>query len=263
MTRHLPDPARRTAARLLPPLAAAVLAMLAGACAGGTEVPGAGFPVAPTALAPAAAREEDRSPAPRTAGLFGRVETAASPRAFSRGRRALAQVVDELADDGEDCEPSFWRRCDIGEWRRFVAGLAGKDRRDQLEAVNWYVNRARYVTDSRNYGVADHWATAGELFDRGGDCEDYVIVKYASLRALGVPAEDMRVVVVIDTRRRLGHAVLVVRVDGRDHVLDNQSPRVERADAVQVYRPIYALNERGGWLYRSREAVASVAELGD
>ena len=76
----------------------------------------------------------------------------------------------------------------LRDWSRLLARLAREPRREQLRAVNLFVNRWPYRPDQDTYGRRDHWATPLEFFANSGDCEDYAIAKYVSLRRLGVPA---------------------------------------------------------------------------
>ena len=91
------------------------------------------------------------------------------------------------------------------------------------------------------------------MFRRGGDCEDYVIAKYLSLRAIGVPARDMRVLILHDSRRNLAHAVLLLLQNDRTLVLDNLYQIIMTWEAVRgFYRPLYSLNEDSAWIYTDR-----------
>ena len=57
----------------------------------------------------------------------------------------------------------------------------------------------RYISDMAQHGVPGLWSGALATFSRGqGDCEDYAIAKYVILRAAGVPAEDLRIMLVRD-----------------------------------------------------------------
>ena len=85
---------------------------------------------------------------------------------------------------------------------------------------------------------------------KNGDCEDYAIAKYFSLRWLGLKPEDMRILVLHDMNLRVAHAVLVVYHRGRALILDNQVRGVVEADAIRHYRPIYSINEQHWWLHR-------------
>jgi predicted transglutaminase-like cysteine proteinase len=92
-------------------------------------------------------------------------------------------------------------------------------RRKKIEAVNDYMNKVAFVPDSKNYGEKDHWATPMEFLARGGDCEDYAVAKYVSLRALGIPKDKMRIAIVNDEVMRMPHAVLIVYDRGQAMVL--------------------------------------------
>ena len=98
--------------------------------------------------------------------------------------------------------------------------------------------------------MRDYWATPKQFFDRNGDCEDYAISKYISLRNLGLPVEDMRIVVLNDLNLKIAHAMLVVYLDGEALVLDNQITQVINARRIRHYKPIYSINERNWWLHR-------------
>ncbi|MGI9499631.1 MAG: transglutaminase-like cysteine peptidase, partial [Geminicoccaceae bacterium] len=76
-----------------------------------------------------------------------------------------------------------------------------------------------------------------------GDCEDYAIMKYVSLRQLGFEAEQMRLVVVRDVLRDLAHAVLAVHVDQEVFILDNLFQAVLPQHMVNQYLPYYSVNE--------------------
>ncbi len=168
------------------------------------------------------------------------VLTAKWEQALARHRQSLAEAA--CGETGRGCE--------VSDWRRFLAGLVDRPMGEQLARVNRYMNGFRYVTDRRNWGRDDYWAAPQELFRRGGDCEDYVIAKYLSLRALGVPAAAMRVVVLHDLGRDQPHAVLVVLGDGEAHVLDNLYRRVMTwRDLRRNYVPLYSLNEDTAWVH--------------
>ena len=168
---------------------------------------------------------------------------------FSKWRGAMARNLEE-ARVPDDCEPGVFTRCDAQEWHRFLDDIAGRQRRDQLDAVNHEMNRRSYILDPRNWGVPDYWATPRQFFRKHGDCEDYAIAKYLSLRALGVPIEDMRIVVLQDLNLGIPHAVLVVYLGEEAFVLDNQIRQVVSAKQIFHYKPVYSINETAWWLHR-------------
>ncbi len=92
-----------------------------------------------------------------------------------------------------------------------------------------------------------------EFFDRGGDCEDYAIAKYISLRALGIPAERLRVVVVYDRKIREDHAILVITAPDGIKVLDSNRKRViDWEESSKRYSPYYSVNEQDVWIHNSK-----------
>jgi predicted transglutaminase-like cysteine proteinase len=89
-----------------------------------------------------------------------------------------------------------------------------------LVRINVDVNRTvRAVTDAEHWGVSDRWDFPT---DGVGDCEDIQIERRRRLTALGYPAKAMRMAVVVNPEGE-GHAVLVVRTDRGDLVLDNRT----------------------------------------
>lgn len=62
---------------------------------------------------------------------------------------------------------------------------------------------------------------------KSGDCEDFALTKRRALIAQGVPASALSMATAL-TREGEGHAVLVVRTDGGDYVLDNRTDRLVR-----------------------------------
>ena len=140
-------------------------------------------------------------------------------------------------------------------WSRLLHSLDGAPTAVQLREVNRFVNGWHYRTDADNYGRSDYWATPLEFFHRSGDCEDYVIAKYRSLRELGIPAERLRMVVVQDLVRDLPHAVLAVYQGDAVYILDNLTPAVLRQEQVGNYLPYYSVNESARWAHTAPDAV--------
>ena len=88
-----------------------------------------------------------------------------------------------------------------------------------------------------------------------GDCEDFAIAKYFTLRKLGWSIEDLRVVVLRDLNLRSPHAILVAYLDGVAYALDNQLQRVVPTTVIYHYRPYYSLNEDAWWLHSGHTGV--------
>ncbi|MDR3358537.1 MAG: transglutaminase-like cysteine peptidase [Desulfovibrio sp.] len=126
---------------------------------------------------------------------------------------------------------------------------------DLLRFVTKFWNSWPYKEDIVNWGVEDYWEIPAEFLQRSGDCEDYAIIKYFTLKELGIPPEDMRIVVVRDTIRNLGHAVLIVYMQNDAYVLDNLSNVVLSNTRFRHYSPQYSVNEFGRWAHlKGRQA---------
>jgi predicted transglutaminase-like cysteine proteinase len=168
--------------------------------------------------------------------------------AFPQWVQALErQIRDRMVDPA--CEGTGRRGCELRDWRAFLESVRGLPVREQLARVNRYGNDHPYVLDIDNYGREDYWAIPREFLPRGGDCEDFVLAKYFSLRLLGYTVDELRVVVVQDTNLRVPHAVLAVARAGDTWILDNQVQQVRSHRDIVHYAPVYSINDRQWWLH--------------
>jgi predicted transglutaminase-like cysteine proteinase len=92
-----------------------------------------------------------------------------------------------------------------------------------IVAVNRRVNtRIKPITDKDHWGLLDRW----EFPDDGmGDCEDFQLLKRRLLVERGLPRRAMRMTVVIDELGE-GHAVLTIRTDRGNYILDNKTSAI-------------------------------------
>ncbi len=183
--------------------------------------------------------------------LFGAREIRGANFApFPKWTGLIERQVNEHVLYNGPCSARRFNRCHLAEWRALLKDLQGKERRAQVEAVNQFMNRAPYIIDPINYRVSDYWATPMQFLNKDGDCEDYAIAKYISLRELGFPTEMLRIVVLDDLNLGIAHAVLAVYLEGEAFILDNQISHVVSAARIRHYRPIYSINEEYWWLHR-------------
>ena len=151
-----------------------------------------------------------------------------------------------------DCKEKVFNKCHFDKWTEFLKTLEGKDKMTQISEVNAFMNKARYITDPVNWGVKDYWATPGEFMAKFGDCEDYSISKFVSLKLLGFDDNDMRVVAVKDMNLKVGHAILAVYIDGKPYILDNQIKQVVDASTIRHYAPVFSINEKYWWRHKPK-----------
>jgi predicted transglutaminase-like cysteine proteinase len=195
------------------------------------------------------------SPARAELPLFG--TTAVESRnlqPFPKWTDMLRRHIEEQGREPGSCEETRFNRCHHQRWTALVESLKGLPLDEQLDRVNVEMNRHRYILDMVNWGVKDYWAAPFQFFRKDGDCEDYAIAKFVTLKLAGVDPARMRVVVLQDLNLRIAHAVLAVFADDRIRILDNQIRQVVDADDIRHYQPMYSINEQAWWLHRAAAA---------
>lgn len=140
----------------------------------------------------------------------------------------------------------------IEAWDELINSNLGKNDSELLWAVNRFFNRQlRFVDDSQNWRQNDYWATPIEALVKGaGDCEDYAIAKYFTLRRLGVPSEKLRITYVKALRYNQAHMVLTYYATpgAMPLVLDNLISEIRPASQRKDLLPVYAFNAEGLYL---------------
>lgn len=175
---------------------------------------------------------------------------------FVRWTTVIARTAEEMArasSGSADCRGPGTASCRYQEWRQFLHSLRGRSRWEQLVAVNGYVNARAYVPDENNWKMQDHWSTPGEFFARSGDCEDFAITKFYSLKHLGWTDDELRIAAVKDLKLGVGHAVLVVFLADTAWLLDNRMGHVTDLETIRHYQPVYSINESHWWVHRKNE----------
>jgi len=185
-----------------------------------------------------------------TAGLrlFGSSEIASTDlMPFPKWTGVLKRDVTHRQTMVKLCGMSHGDDCPLQAWQSVVNTAYGQPFAKMLDVVNSRINSITYITDIVNWGMDDYWETPYEFFSRDGDCEDYAIAKYLTLKMLGVPISAMRVVLLQDNNLNLLHSVLAVEDKGKVYILDNQISQVVRDKDIHHYMPIYSINEQGWW----------------
>jgi len=127
-------------------------------------------------------------------------------------------------------------------WQNLLTELANESESNKLERVNDFFNQVRFIDDIKHWKKKDYWATPVEfLITNGGDCEDFSIAKYYTLKELGVPVEKMNLAYVKALEYNQAHMVLTYYPKPRATplVLDNINgeilPASKRTDLLHVY----------------------------
>lgn len=161
-------------------------------------------------------------------------------------------IDDKLLQEAEQKHNPFAKNRFIDLRDEILGKLHDADEIKKLNAVNTWFNFIPYQSDEKNYGQSDYWASLYEFVARGsGDCEDYVIGKYYTLKALGVDPNKMKFAYVIYQNRQgksISHMVLVYLKTPNPKtkedylILDNNNrkllPASKRPDITKVIRMI-------------------------
>lgn len=140
-------------------------------------------------------------------------------------------------------------------WENLINNDGATDR-EKLEKINSFFNKKIFfVNDADLYGVKDYWATPVEFLSKGaGDCEDFAIAKYFSLKIMGVSEEKIRIAYVKALQQNIFHMVMLYYSDPAaeplilDNLVDSIRPASERRDLL----PIFTFNGDGLWLAQDR-----------
>ena len=157
-------------------------------------------------------------------------------------------------------------------WQRLVrdnkpaGSIAPRAESIRLKQVNDFFNQIPYVSDQQNWGTEDYWATPAEMLGTfGGDCEDYSISKYLSLKEMGVPIEKLRVTYVRAIKLAESHMVLAYypTPDADPLILDNLNGTILPASQRTDLEPVYSFNDDDLWVQggASRKGGASNVRL--
>ncbi len=144
----------------------------------------------------------------------------------------------------------------VKQWQVLMQTAKGLSDQEKLKKVNDFFNyRIKFVDDLRLWNVADYWATPLEFLARGqGDCEDYSIAKYFTLKELGVSEKKMRITYVKALKLNQAHMVLTYYSSPRDIpvVLDNLITEIKLATKRTDLMPVYSFNGMGLWIAKAR-----------
>ena len=140
----------------------------------------------------------------------------------------------------------------IDAWQNLLATQQQGSELERLQVVNRFFNQQlRYTEDIDLWHEVDYWATPIQSLLKGaGDCEDYAIAKYFSLRRMGIASDKLRITYVKALRQNRAHMVLTYYANPQaqplvlDSLMDAIKPASQRTDLL----PVYSFNGEGLWL---------------
>jgi len=140
-------------------------------------------------------------------------------------------------------------------WQSQLAALRNAPDAERLKRINDFFNRQIVFGDDMTiWNQPDYWATPLETLGKGaGDCEDFVIAKYFSLKEVGVAPEKLRLIYV---RAKIGssdavasqaHMVLAyyAKPESEPLVLDNLIGEIRPASRRPDLVPVFSFNSEG------------------
>lgn len=146
----------------------------------------------------------------------------------------------------------------VQQWRDLINQAQGLPESEKIRRVNAFFNRQiAFRDDQEIWRQPDYWATPLETLGRAaGDCEDFSIAKYATLKLLDVPLERMRLIYV---RAQIGgphgslsqaHMVLGYFANTGDEplILDNLVTEIYPASRRTDLYPVFSFNSAGLWV---------------
>jgi predicted transglutaminase-like cysteine proteinase len=155
-------------------------------------------------------------------------------------------------------------------WRDLLTQADSQSDAVKLRRVNDFFNRRiRFGDDSEIWGKLDYWATPLETLGRAeGDCEDFAIAKYVTLKLLGIPSPKLRLTYV---KARIGgpqstivqaHMVLSYypAPDDEPLVLDNLISDIRPASRRNDLTMIFGFNAEGLWVGGATPRAASASQ---
>jgi predicted transglutaminase-like cysteine proteinase len=180
--------------------------------------------------------------------VFGCLAFTQVPRAgeFALSNEILSDIAKKYGDHARQ-RVLFWNNL-IVESRHLAEA-------DKLRKVNEFFNALEFINDIDHWGKEDYWATPLQMLtSNGGDCEDFSIAKYFTLREMGVPAERMRLTYVKALELDQAHMVLTYysTSDAEPLILDNLVADILPSSRRKDLLPVYSFNGNGLWLAKSR-----------
>jgi len=146
-------------------------------------------------------------------------------------------------------------RTRLSEWEELIRSDNSATDMEKLIKVNDFFNRLDFVDDNIHWGQQDYWATPVEfLASDGGDCEDFSLAKYFTLKAMGVNERRLNLTYVKALNLDQAHMVLTYfEVPGEEPlVLDNLVADIKPATQRTDLLPVYSFNGTGLWIAKMR-----------
>lgn len=165
-------------------------------------------------------------------------------------------TLDELILQGAEKKYGSDARIRLLNWQELIRENKSEDNDiKKLEKVNHFFNQLEFISDSEHWQKNDYWATPIEfLASNGGDCEDFSLAKYFTLKQLGVPEAKINLTYVKAWKLNQAHMVLTYYnlPESEPLVLDNIIDEIKLASERTDLLPVYSFNGVGLWISKER-----------
>ncbi len=140
-------------------------------------------------------------------------------------------------------------------WQTLIRNDSSMSDLEKMEKTNTFFNQMQFIDDSILWKKKDYWATPVEFLSKGGgDCEDFSLAKYFTLKALGVAEGKLNLTYVKALQLNQAHMVVTYYATPKavPLVLDNLVATIQPATKRKDLLPVYSFNGLGLWLAKSR-----------
>ncbi len=172
------------------------------------------------------------------------------PLAIAYDKKQLRNIIEAVSGSyGSKAVRRFEK------WYKLIESNLGERELKKLTIVNDFINRAKRKSDAANYGKSDYWSTPLELLGRNkGDCEDFSIAKYFTLKMMNVSTDKLRIAYVTALELRQAHVVLAYykTPNSEPLILDSLKPQILPASLRSDLKYIYSFNSEFIWMSKSR-----------
>lgn len=160
----------------------------------------------------------------------------------------------------------------LSDWLQTVNAAKTQGEEGKLKRINDFINRnIAFESDITVWQQNDYWATPLETIGQGrGDCEDFAIIKYVSLRMAGIPSNKLRLIYVkarLNTPNgtiQQAHMVLAYYAtpSAEPLVLDNLQASIRPASQRPDLQPVFSFNSDGIYAGVSGKDKATAGGIG-
>lgn len=160
----------------------------------------------------------------------------------------------------------------LDNWLKTTTDAQALGEPEKLKRINDFINqKIAFEDDHSVWDQSDYWATPLETIGQGrGDCEDFAIIKYVSLRRAGIASDKLRLIYVKaalktpDGPIQVAHMVLAYYAspNAEPVLLDNLEPRILPASKRSDLKPVFSFNSAGIFAGVSGKEKASAGGIG-